>query len=52
MHINKGLRTSQTSVVVCTDLSDKELHSQVGMDRVVTSGRLGGVMVSTLALNA
>ena len=26
-------------VVVCTDLVGKEPHSQVGMDKVVTSGR-------------
>ena len=38
-----------TSVVVCTDLSDKEPLRQVGMDSVVTSGSLGGVMVSTQA---
>ena len=33
------------SVVVCTDLSGKEPHRQVG---VVTSGSLGGVMVSVV----
>ena len=40
------------TVVVCTDFSGKELHRQVGVDRVSTSGSLGGVMVSTLAWNA
>ena len=35
-----------------TDLSGKELHIQVGVDRVVTSGSLGGVMVNTMARNA
>ena len=33
------------SVVVCTDLSGKEPHRQVGVDRVVILGSLGGVMV-------
>ena len=37
------------SVVVCTDLSGKEPHRQVGVGREVTSGSLGGVMFSTLA---
>ena len=36
------------SVVVCTDLSSKEL----GAGRMLTSGNLGGVMVTTLAQNA
>ena len=40
------------SVVVCTDLSGKEPHRQVGVSMVVTSGSLGGVMVSTLDQNA
>ena len=40
------------SVLVCTDLSGKEPHRQVGMGRVMTSGSLGGVMLSTLAQNA
>ena len=35
-------------VVVCTHLSGKELHTQVGLDRVIASGSLGGVMVITL----
>ena len=39
-------------VVVCIDLSGKELHRQVSMDKVVTSDILGGVMVRTLAWNA
>ena len=37
---------------MCTDLSGKESHTQVGVDMVVTSGSLGGVMVSILAWNA
>ena len=36
-------------MVVCTDISVKELHRQEGMDRVRTSGRVVGVKVSTLA---
>ena len=40
------------SVVAYTDISDKELHRQVGVGRVVTSGSLGGVMVCTLVWNA
>ena len=36
-------------VVVCTHLSGKEPHRQVGVGRVVESGSLGGVMISTLA---
>ena len=40
------------SVVVCIDLSGKELHSQVDIDTVVTSRSLGGVAVSTLTQNA
>ena len=39
-------------VVVCTDLSGKEPHRLLGMGRVVTSGILCGVMLSTLAWNA
>ena len=39
-------------VVVCTDLPGKDLHRQVGVDRIVTSWHLGGVMVSSLAQNA
>ena len=41
-----------TFVVVCTDLSDEEPYREVGVDSMVTSGSLGGVMVSTLARNA
>ena len=40
------------SVVLYNDLSGKELHRQVGTGRVMTSGSLGGVMVSTLAQDA
>ena len=36
-------------VVVCNDLSGKQPHRQVGVDRVVTLGSLSGEMVSTLA---
>ena len=39
-------------VVVSTDLSVKELHRQVSMGRVMTSGNLADVMVSTLSQNA
>ena len=39
------------SVADCTDLSGKEPHRQVGLDRIITSGRLGGLMVSTMAQN-
>ena len=38
-------------VVVCTDLSDKEPHTQVGVGCVVTSGSLGGVIASTVLEN-
>ena len=41
----------RTSVVISTDLSSKEPLRQVGMDRVVTSGRLGGIMATMLARN-
>ena len=37
--------------MVCTDLSGKEVYI-VGVGRVMSSGSLGGVMVSTLAQNA
>ena len=40
------------TVLVRTDLSSKEPHRQVGVGRMVTSGSLGGIMVSTLARNA
>ena len=39
-------------VLVCTNLSCKEPHRQVVVDRVMTSDSLGGVVVSTLALNS
>ena len=38
--------TGFITVVVCTDLWDKELHTQVGVGIVVTSGSLCGVMVA------
>ena len=38
-------------VIVCSDLSDKEFHRQVGVLRVIL-GRLDGVMVRTLVQNA
>ena len=41
-----------TTVIVCTDLSGKESHRQVGMGRVITSRSLGSVMVRTLSRNA
>ena len=34
-----------SNVVVCTDLSGKDPHIQVGVFRMVTSGSLGGVLV-------
>ena len=40
------------SVVVCADLSSKDPHRQVGVDRMVAGGSQGGVMVSTLVWNA
>ena len=42
----------ETNVVVCTDLSGKEPHRQVGMDSMVTWEGLGGEIISTLAQNA
>ena len=39
-------------LLVCTDLSCKEQHRQVGIGSVITSDSLGGEMVSTLAWNA
>ena len=44
-----NLQFKGANVVVCTDLSAKELHKQVGVGRVVTSGNLGDIMVSILA---
>ena len=43
---------SDASVVVCTDLSGKEPHRQLDVDRVMTSVRIGGIMVGTLSRNA
>ena len=40
------------SVIVCTDLSGKAPHREVGLGSMVTSVSLGGEMVSTLAQNA
>ena len=34
-----------TTLVVCTELSGKTRHRQVGVGRVVTSGNIGGEMV-------
>ena len=36
------------NVVVRTDLTGKEPHRQVGVDRVVTSESLGGVMINVV----
>ena len=36
------------SVVVCTDLSGKERHRRVDVDRMMTSGNVGAIIVSTL----
>ena len=42
-------RNAQTIyVVVCTDLSGKELHRQVGMGTVMTSGILHGIYLCEL----
>ena len=49
--IKKTYNSRETNVVVCTYLSGKELHRQVYVDIVVTSGSLHGVMVRTLAWN-
>ena len=38
--------------IVCTDLSGKEPHMQVGVVRMATPWNIGGVMVITLAQNA
>ena len=40
------------SVVIYFEFSGKKPHRQMGVDRVVTSGSLACVMVSTLAWNA
>ena len=39
-------------MVFCADLSGKELHRQVGVYGLLTSGSLGSVMVSLLGWNA
>ena len=39
-------------VLVCNQLSGKNPLRQVGVDRVVPLGSVGGVMVSTLTCNA
>ena len=39
-------------VVVCTDLLGNEPHRKIDEGSMVTSGSLGGVIVSTLAWNA
>ena len=39
-------------VIGLVNLSANEPHRQIGVDRVVTLGSLGGVTVSTLAQNA
>ena len=41
-------RDGFNNVVVCTDLSANEQHRQVGVDRVMISGNLGSVTLSTL----
>ena len=48
----KTCNSKGTSVVVWMDHSGKEPHKQVGVDSIVTSGNLGGVMVSKGAWNA
>ena len=49
-HIHTSLLNS--IVAVCTDLSGKEPHRQVGVGRVVTPGSLGSIIVCTLAKDA
>ena len=44
--------TTNNSVFVCSDLSGREPHKQVGAGIVVRSRNIGGVMPSTLARNA
>ena len=46
------LQIINSIVVVCTVLSGKELHRQVGVGKVMSSGSLGGEMVSTLERSA
>ena len=38
--------------IVCTDLSGKEPHRQVGVVRMATTWNIGSVMVLTLTQNA
>ena len=38
------LADANDRVVLCTDLSTKARHRQVGVGRVVASGNLGGVV--------
>ena len=39
-------------VIVCTDLSGKDQHRQVGVDIVVISGNLDCLMVNTVTMHA
>ena len=48
----KGYKSRLTSAVVGTDLWQRDAQRQVGMGRVMTSGSLSGVRISTLARNA
>ena len=45
-------KTKLPTMVICTDLSGKELPRQAVVGTVVTSRNLGGVMGSTVAQNA
>ena len=45
------MQAGYTYVVVCADLSGRELHKQVAVGTVVI-GRLDNVMVSTLTRNS
>ena len=46
----KRLQLQGLSIIVYIDLSGKEPHRQVGMDRVIVSGPLDSIMISTLTL--
>ena len=46
-YFKKTHKSRVMGVAVSTGLSAKKPHRQVGAARVVTSGSLGGVMVST-----
>ena len=48
-HLNGN--SSGISIIGYTDLSSKEPHRQMSMDRVIVSGNLHDVIVSTLAWN-